>query len=206
MCQKRNLFVILAAVIMLAFIFYPAPKTEIVHLRLYFSEDYSLPNCNIYYGTSDDPELTGDKTIWADTYDSIADFTIPTEIYEDLSLLRLDFTETEEYICIKYVEIRSAGFAKKSYAASEFFDSANILSTNDISAMNSLNSFAYIRIDGNDPYIFFQDNITDLIRNSGTDYRITRLLLCIFAAAAVWFSHKKIFTAEKPSRRAEECL
>lgn len=202
--NKKYIIAAAAVVIgMLTFIFFPVKKADL-HLRIYFSSDSALPVCSIYYTTSEEPDFSLDRLIYPAALGQTTDIILPAETYSDLSVLRLDLSETENVICITKVELRSAGFTIKSYSANEFFAKEHIFLTNDIvwaESEESNDTCIYIRTSGNDPYIVFSSEISEDCRASGRGYRITRLFICIFVAAAIWISHKKIFITDQ-----KECL
>lgn len=199
--NKKHWIIAAAAVIgMLAFIFFPVRRAD-VRLRIYFTEDSEVPSCSVYYTTAEDPAFSVDKLIHGSQDGQSVDIVLPAQVCQNLSVLRLDLSPAETPICISKIEFRSAGFTRKSFRPEVFFAPDNLSLTNDIlsvvtrSSDDSVLYVTYIETDGDDPYLLFSENIVSALRSTGSNYRITRLFLCFFVAAAIWLSHKKIFAS-----------
>lgn len=197
--MKKSPKVFIAAVLtacaMCAFIFYPFMCANL-HLKIYFEDVSSPTDCSLYYTTTEAPSMSEDKVIYAHTRKGKADFILPADLCGKLEKLRLDFTPTDNLICINRVELCSGGFVRKTYDAAQFFDHENIQMTNDLSPLQCTAAIAYIGTDGNDPFITFQPGIVREFREAFSHYTGTKAFLCLFLVAAFVLSRQKIFPVD----------
>ena len=176
-----------------AFIFYPFMCTDL-HLKIYFAQDSAYTECSLYYTTTDAPNMSDDKLLYADITSGKADLVLSKELCGNLTGLRLDFTEADNLICIKRIELCSGGFVRKTFDASQFFAEENITATNDIAALQNTVISTYIGTNGNDPYILLGPEVVQECNNAYSHYTGTKAFICLFVAAAVLPARKKIYS------------
>ncbi|MBR2036545.1 MAG: hypothetical protein IKA09_02330 [Lachnospiraceae bacterium] len=195
MKKKFKIFLIAAfiACVICTFIFYPFMCTDL-HIKIYFAQDSAYTECSLYYTTTDAPNMSDDKLLYADMTSGKADLILSKELCSNLTGLRLDFTEAENLICINRIELCSGGFVRKTFDASQFFGEENIAATNDISSLQNADIITYIGIDGNDPYIMFDSNVVQECNDAYSHYTGTKAFICLFVVAAVLLARKKIYT------------
>ena len=167
-----------------------------MHIKIYFNDDSDYTTCNIYYTTENTPNMSNDTLIHAKMHDGYADLILSKDFCNKLTGLRLDFSPAEKLICIKRIELCSGGFVRKSYDASKFFDQSNIVATNDLSALQHVDSLTYIKTSGNDPYIVFHPNLVKECNDAYSHYTGTKVLICLFLIGTWILSRKKYFTAD----------
>lgn len=192
MKKKFKIFLI-AAFIACAFIFYPFMCTDL-HIRIYFAPDSAYTECSLYYTTTEAPAMSDNKLLYADMTSGKADLILRGELCGNLTGLRLDFTEADNLICIKRIELCSGGFVRKTFDASQFFAEENIAATNDISSLQNSDIITYIGTSGNDPHILFSPEVVQECNDAYSHYTGTKAFICLFVTAAVLLSRKKIYT------------
>lgn len=176
-----------------AFIFYPFMCTDL-HLKIYFAQDSAYTECSLYYATTDAPDMSDDKLLYADMTSGKADLVLPRELCGNLTGLRLDLKEADNLICINRIELCSGGFVRKTFDASQFFAEANIAATNDILSLQNADIITYIGTSGNDPYILFGSEIVKQCNDAYSHYTGTKAFLCLFILTAFLLARKKIYT------------
>lgn len=193
--SKVLIATILAACAMCAFIFYPFMCTDL-HLKIYFSNDSAPTECSLYYTTAESPSFSEDKLLIANITASSADIILPKNLCGKLENVRLDFAYTDSLIGIKHIELRSAGFARNTLDASQFFDQTNIYTTNDLSALQHTSTVTYIGTAGGDPFIIFQPNIVQEFNDAYSHYTGTKAFICLYFVITILLAHKKVFSEE----------
>lgn len=175
-----------------AFIFYPFMCTDL-HLKIYFAQDSAYTECSLYYTTTDAPDMSDDKLLYADITSGKADLVLPEELCGNLTGLRLDLEKTDNLICINRIELCSGGFVRKTFDASQFFTEENITATNDISSLQSADIITYIGTSGNDPYILFDSEVVKQCNDAYSHYTGTKAFLCLFVLTAFLLARKKLY-------------
>ena len=195
MKKKIKIFLIAAfiACVACAFIFYPFMCTDL-HIKIYFAQDSAYTECSLYYTTTDAPDMSDDKLLYADMTSEKADLVLRGELCGNLTGLRLDLKEADNLICINRIELCSGGFVRKTFDASQFFTEENIAATNDISSLQSADIITYIGTNGNDPYILFGSELVKQCNDAYSHYTGTKAFLCLFVLTAFLLARKKLYT------------
>ncbi len=193
---KAYLTTALAIGAAIIFVIYPFMCTDL-HMKIYLGEDSAFTQCNLYYTTVDSPDFGDDKLIFGVETEEYIDVIIPREYCGKLAMLRLDFTHAENLISINRIELCSGGFIQKSFDGAEFFQDSNVMHTNHISSVQNILLGTYIKTEGNDPFIIFQQSVVDVYNHAFSHYTVTKLFICLFVAGAVLLAKTKLFSTEE---------
>lgn len=198
--MKKLLTYLLSLVVASIFILYPLNPSP-MKIRFYFDE-CNGEDCLLYYATATSPELEEGKCLKAD-YNAeagVATFTLDSNIVKDLTTLRLDFPPTSELFSIYDISVSSAGVVKHRFHPCDFFAEENIAVANDMEGMSYAPGLAkvFFQIGVSDPYILFSSNLMHSILRCSSQYRLSRLFVCLllFAGFLIW--KKKLFVHENP--------
>lgn len=192
---KAILAVIFTACAVGFFIFYPFMCTKL-HLKVYFHKDSASTNCQLYYTTRSAPVMSNETSSAASISDGKADIVLSSELCRALTGIRLDFSPADSLIHIDRIELCSGGFVQKSFDASEFFAEDNIIAKNDISSVTLVGTSAYIGTEGIDPYLVFSTDMIQTFNDAFSHYTGTKAGICLFIAAAIVLSRKRLFSNE----------
>ncbi len=191
---KNILLTLLIIGAMCLFIFYPFSCTDL-HFKIYFSKDSAYTECTAYYTTVQDPVFSDAQRITATTTEGMADILFPKDFCENLTGLRLDFTQTDNLIRIDRIELCSAGFIQRSLNASEFLTESAMLAVHDISAVQPVMHTVYIKTDGSDPYIYFTSDTVQFFNDAFSHYTGSKLAICLFFILTAVLARKNLFKA-----------
>ncbi len=186
------IFTVCAAAV---FIFYPFMCTKL-HLKVYFHKDSAFTDCRLYYSTLSAPVMSNETSSYATISNGKADIVLSSELCGSFTGIRLDFAQADALIHISRVELCSGGFVQKSFDASEFFAADNVIATNDVDSITPVGTTAYIGTQGIDPYLVFSEDMTQTFNDAFSHYTGTKAAICLFIAAMVLLSHKKLFSVE----------
>jgi len=181
---------------MLIFVSLPLPASNMI-IRVHYSGIVDS-NYAIYYSDNEN-SFQSDKYIMGEINNkkNYISFRLPDSV-KNLTELRMDFPDTDELLCIHKITISSAGIIQKQYDPNIFFAPENIISTNHIDAI-SLVSFqdkTYLATDGYDPYIVFSSNLVQDINSGFSQYRLTRIFICLFIIVCYLFYKNNPFKSK----------
>lgn len=198
--MKKILTYLLPLVVAGLFILYPLNPSP-MKIRFYF-DDYNGEDCLLYYATATSPQLEEGKCLKADynAETGVATFTLDSHIVKGLTTLRLDFPPTSQLFSIYDISVSSAGVVKNRFHPCDFFAEENVAVVNDIDGMSYATALAkvFFQTGVSDPYVLFSGNLMHSILRCNSQYRLSRLLVCllIFAGFLIW--KKKLFVHENP--------
>ena len=198
--MKKAKFIIIFLVV-LAFILVPFPAADL-YIRVHFTETGG-DSCSLYYTTTSNPVYTGDQCITsAIDYDlNQVTFCLDASLEKELTGLRLDFPGSGNLIGIDNITVSSAGIIQKQFNPCKFFADENIIQKNDIPEISlvTARNRAYLLPGTTDPYVVLSPALTAEITDGYSHLRLTRLSICLFVVACVFFYRKNLFsgTAEQ---------
>ena len=183
--------------IILAFIVIPPPPADMI-IRLQLTEmvgnDYSL-----YYSNTDSIFSPSKCIVGEVDYErNQVIFRLDSSL-EGLTALRLDFPHTDTLISLEKITLSSAGIIQKQFNPSIFFKSENILEMNDLETISlaTAQDKAYIATNDWDPYVVLSNQIVQQINSGFSHWQLSRLGICIFIAACIYFYKKNYYAIKK---------
>lgn len=183
--------------ITVAFILMPFPSADI-NIRLHFM-DSAEGTYALYYSTQTSG-FSQEQCIIAevDSDSNQVTFHLDSSLENQLTGLRLDFPAGDNLICISNVTVSSAGIVQKQFNPCDFFATANLTHINDIEPISiaTAQNRAYVPTAGSDPYVILAQNLLEEIRDGYSHLRLTRLGICLFAAACYFMYKKNLFSKE----------
>jgi len=192
--MKRIHYVILL-ILMIAFVLLPLPSSDLL-IKIQFSE-VSDDSFELYYALDNPNNFTSDQYISSsvDFKNKEAVFRLDKSYSKRLSGLRIDLPNTSSLIGITNITVSSAGVIKKQYNPCDFFSEENVIYTNNIDSLTlaTAKNTTYITTSGNDPFIILGDNLVSSIRNAYSNYRLTRLFICLFILGTCFMKEIHIF-------------
>ncbi len=195
--KKFKILLIVLGVILLVML--PVPAAD-VYVRIHFQE-IAGNACALYYTTKSEPGFTQDNCILSeiDAEKNQVTFLLDGMLADQLTGFRLDFPNNEDLICISSVTVSSAGVVQKQYDPCDFFAEENIVVKNGIEAISlvKIRNRAYIKTNANDPFVILSDALVSQINDSYSHYRLSRLLVCVFAVGCYFMAKTKVFSSKK---------
>ena len=183
--------------IILAFIIIPLPPADMT-LRLHLTE--MVGNDYVLHYSNTDPLFTSDKSIVGeiDYERNQVVFHLDGSL-EGLTALRLDFPHTDTLIRVEKITVSSAGIIQKQFNPSLFFAPENLIETNDLEAISlaTAQDKAFLATSDWDPYVVLGGKLVKQIDSGFSHLQLSRLGLCLFIAACIFFSKKEYFTSQK---------
>ena len=190
--------IILAVIIAGAFIFIPK-STSNLYIRLHF-ESIQGDVLQLYYTTVENNSFCEEQSItsYVDKENRSVSFCLDKSLYNQLGVVRLDFAQQPETLCVNGISISSGGMVKKELNPGNFISDENMIDFHNVafSPVPERNKTFIVTQEG-DPYIVFSPEITQQINQYFSKGYLTRFLICIFVLI-VYVSYKKnIFNFEK---------
>lgn len=165
------------------FIMIPVPSANL-YLRVHFDE-IAWDKCALYYSTTSSNSFTQEQCIISEVdFDKKqVTFCLDGTLSNQLTGLRLDFSNNEDLICIKSVTVSSAGIIQKEFDPITFFGEENVSHTNaaEITLVKPTER-AYILTEANDPFIILSESLVAEIADCFSSFRLSRLAICLFVA------------------------
>lgn len=175
---------------MLIFILLPFPTADMI-IRVQYSEIIGN-NYAIYYAYNEN-SFQSDQYIIGEINNKKNEisFRLPDDI-NHLTELRMDFPDINNLLCINKITVSSAGIIQKQYNPNHFFSSENVIFSNDIDAISQVTAQdkTYLSINGPDPYVVFSNTLVNDINSGFSQYRLTRIFICLFIIACYLFYKK----------------
>lgn len=191
--KKIKILVIFLAVAL--FIAVPLPSADL-YLRVYFSE-IAGQFCALYYSTESSNFFSQEQCVISDIDPerNMVTFRLDGSLKDQITGFRLDFPSDEDLICVSNITVSSAGIVQKQFNPIHFFADENFSYSNDIAAISLVDprDTAYILTESSDPYLIFSANLVKQITDGYSCYRLTRLGICLFAAACFFMTKKNLF-------------
>lgn len=184
--------VLLAAI---AFVLMPFPASDLI-IRIYF-DDIQGEVCGLYYSTDLGRGFSEREYISCDIdYDrKMVEYRLDGSTEGKLTALRLDWPNLlEQVICVKSITVSSGGVIRKEFNPCSFFaeESVALAHETSVTLVHPKNR-AYLSCGTDDPYQILSDNMTAEIRGCFSHRRLSRLCLCVFLAASLFFAKKNLF-------------
>lgn len=193
--MKKAKFIIIF-LIAIAFVLVPFPASDL-YIRVHFNEVVGN-RCSLYYTTASVPVYTDEQCVTStiDYESKMVTFRLDGSLEKELTGLRLDFPTDGGLICINNITVSSAGIIQKQFNPCKFFAPENIAHKNDIPEISlaTARNWTYMALGTTDPYLVLSPELTVQIINGYSHLRLTRLGICLFAAACLFFSKRKLFT------------
>jgi len=188
---------ILVCILMLAFVLMPFPASGLT-IRLYFGE-FAGNRLVVYYTTDENPDIVAEQALTAtvDSENNLAVIRLSPELADHIIQIRLDFPEIEQVVSVRNVSVSSAGIVRHQYNPCDFFSDDNIAVMNDIPQINLLDweDTAYLKTEGSDPYLLFEDKLVRDMLQYRSSFRRTRLAVCLFVVLGYVMYHVRLFDA-----------
>ena len=193
---KTALPAIILILFTIIFVAIPLPSSDL-YIRVHFFNDTVEDKCYLYYALNEPYAFNGDQYITAEFEpdENQVTFCIDGSLADQISGLRLDFSGSQDLVCINSISVSSAGIIKEDYNPCVFFSAPNIAQSNDVEfTLIEDRNIAYIVTGSSDPYIVLTTEATADIVSHFSRYRLTRLGICLFIAIAYILAKKKLFT------------
>ncbi len=192
--KKIKIVVIFLAAILFIMIPLPADK---LYLRLHFMDAIG-GDCELFYATAAadfNPEQYQRASIVSDENGSRVTFCLDGSLKDEITRLRIDFPAGDEMHSVSNITVSSAGIVQKQFIPSNFFAGDNVSMKNDISdiSLATAQNRAYVVTAGEDPFVVLSEGITDQILSGYSQYRLTRLAICLFLGGCYLMYRKKFF-------------
>lgn len=191
--KKPLIFVIFFIAVL--FVAVPLPAADL-YIRIQFTE-VEGSSCALYYTTETSNNYSQDQCVLSDIDYGPKEvtFRLDGSLKDQLTGLRLDLPSVTALLCVKNITVSSAGIIQKQFNPVDFFAAENIAQMHHIEAINpvDLRDIAYILTGGDDPYLILSENLVKQITDQYSCYRLTRIGICIFAAACYFMYKKNLF-------------
>lgn len=189
--------VILGAALLMAIVFVlmPFPASDLI-IRIYF-DDIQGDACGLYYSTNPGKGFSGEEYISCDIdHDrKMVEYRLDGSVEDKLTALRLDWPNfLEQVICVKSITVSSGGVVRKEFNPCSFFAEESIVFAHETSVtLVHPRNRAYLSCGTDDPYQILSDSVTEEIKDSFSHRSLSRLCLCLFLAASLFFAEKNLF-------------
>ncbi len=194
--MKRRLLYVLPVFMMLIFVLLPFPASKL-YIRVFF-ENISEGNLVLYYSTDNTHTFLSDQCLISDIdhESQCVEFCFDASFEGKITALRLDFPNETQLVGVKTITVSSAGVVKQEFNPCDFFSEDNVVLCNSIDSISLVKprARAYVDTLNEDPWIMLSDKLCQQIMGCYSHFRFSRILVCVFFAACLLVSRKKLFT------------
>ncbi len=201
---KKRLLYLSVILLMIIFILIPI-RTSSLYIRIYFDDNEAITqriegdSCTLFYTTDTLNAFSTEQMITSaiNYEDYNVTFCLEPTLKGHIKTFRIDLPNQEQLVNIKNITISSGGVIKQQFNPCDFFEQKNIVSSNDIYALDlaTAQGIVYIGTLSEDPYIVLSEELSQEIVGNYSQFRATRLAICCFIIGCFVLS-KKIFSKE----------